>query len=185
MKFENTAGCLKCLRLPGLFLWLAAAVHSHCPEDPPRVEMKYPADGVSIQTSCYPVFEICFTDTFYRDTLRQRLVDEFQESRHVAFAYVDSVRNYRVFDTIRYQSEILYIDTLQEETVWIGVHAELKGVLPQRQFLFRERFVYVPEDPFATTYRGLLDTPIVLFFNTYGGFGRRPLFPPGGVHSER
>lgn len=146
--------------------------------------MSYPSDGVAIQSSCYAGFGSCFVDTFYREKLRQELIDSYKASKYAVFAYVDTVLNYQTFDTTFYQGQVYYIDTFQTEKIHIAVHTNLKDSLPVKGMSLIDRWPAIHGQPFATTYRQLLDTPFVAFFNQYDSLYKIGIGPMDGCFFE-
>lgn len=175
---------------PWRWFWVAAvglpsAASSHCTEQiAPTVEIAYPRDGMSVETVCWPVFETCITDTFHREELLAELVAAHRASAHAAFLYADSLRNSEELDTVYYQGQVYFVDTVQVEDVWISVAAELKGSLPARQFRFKDRFIHIPGNPFATTYAALLDTPMLAFFDKADSLKHLGIGPLDGCFFE-
>ena len=153
-----------------IFLFVTMAlrerpVEAHCGrEDPPIMKLRYPKDGMAIQTECYPGFgNFCYVDTFFRDTLMRKLVNRYRDTatKHVFFGYVDSVHNFMKFDTNVAQG---VVDTIMAEDVWMSVHSVLKGSVPEKHLFYR--VVYLdgfPQRPLAITYLGLVDTPFIAF----------------------
>ncbi len=165
--------------------WLPAEGLSHCTQEiAPEVKIESPREGMSIQSVCWPVFEMCYQDTFYREKLLAELVAKFRDSRHAVFAYADSLRNYPAMDTVYYNGQVYYVDTLREESVRIGIHAELKGELPGKSFQYKDRFIHVPGQPFATSYTALLDTPMLAFFDAHDSIWQLGIGPLDGCFYE-
>lgn len=146
--------------------------------------MEYPAAGMAIQKACYAEYSACFVDTFYLDSLKNRLTRDFQTNKYAVFAYVDSVKHYQTFDTTFYHGVIYYIDTFQTEDVHVGIHTFLKDTLPTRQLKFTDRWAGFTGNPLATTYFPLLDTPFVAFFNEYDSIHKVGLGPMDGCFFE-
>lgn len=156
---------------------------AHCPSSP-DVKMEYPSTGVAIQEACYPGFNTCLVDTFYTDKLRTHLVESYKASRYAIFAFVDSVNNYLTFDTVLYHGEPYYVDTFQTEKVWITVTGSLKDPLPTEQLSYIDRWPAFKNNPFATTYIPLADTPFVTFFNAYDSIRNLGIGPMDGCFFE-
>ncbi len=157
---------------------------AHCPGIPPKVEMEYPEDGVSIQNACYADFGTCFTDTFHREILMRELELRFQASRYAVLAYVDSVSNFLVYDSTFYRGQLYYVDTLQAEKVWISVQANLKDSLPVTRLSYVDRWVAFTGNPYATTYTPLIDTPFVAMFTVYDSIRQLGVGPMDGCFFE-
>lgn len=165
--------------------WTPSLLRAHCTQEiAPTVEITYPADGVSVETVCWPVFETCNTDTFHRAELLAELAARYGSSTHAAFLYADSLRNQPLYDSVYYQGQLYYVDTFQVEDLWLSVHSELKGSLQRKRFAFRDRFVHVPGRPFATTYTALLDTPMLAFFDSYDSLSHLGIGPLDGCFFE-
>jgi hypothetical protein len=160
------------------------SAEAHCPGSPPKVEMEYPGDGVSIQTACYADFGSCFVDTFYREKLLQELDLRFQASRYAVLAYVDSISNFLVYDTTFYRGQPYYVDTLQAEKVWISIQANLKDSLPVTRLSYIDRWVAFTGNPYATTYSPLIDTPFVAMFTDYDNIRQIGVGPMDGCFFE-
>jgi hypothetical protein len=175
-----STGILLGMAIPG-----SQKVSAHCADKIPVVTMTFPSDGVSIQKACYPDFgNLCLVDTFYRDTLKAELVAKYQASQHVIYGYVDSVRNYYTYDTIYRNNQLDYIDTFSTEDIGISIHSELKGAMPVQKLALMEKWLAIPNLPFAYTYTGVLDTPFVAFFNTYATPPEMGLGPVDGCFFE-
>jgi hypothetical protein len=157
---------------------------AHCSSVPPQVEISSPSDGVVIQKACYQDFGTCFTDTFYVDKLRQQLVANFTASKYAVVAYVDSISNYLTYDTTFYRGQIYYVDTFQTEKVWIGIDRNIKEPLPVNHLSYVDRWVAFTGNPYATTYKPLIDTPFVAFFSIYDSIRELGLGPMDGCFFE-
>jgi hypothetical protein len=160
------------------------SAEAHCPSTPPKVEMEYPGDGVSIQNACYADFGTCFVDTFYREKLLQELDLRFQASRYAVLAYVDSISNYLTYDTTFYRGQPYYVDTFQTEKVWLSVQANLKDSLPVTRLSYIDRWVAFTGNPYATTYTPLIDTPFVAMFTVYDSIRQLGVGPMDGCFFE-
>lgn len=179
-------------RFPSLLSWLMAAspafffftAQAHCPGKAPDETITHPEDGTAIVKVCYPDFSYCDTDTFYRADLQKELVARYQAAKHVAFGYVDSIRSFIRTDTQFFTPEVFYVDTSQRESVWVSFPGQIKGDLPKEQMVFEDSFTYVPEQPYATTYRSVIDTPFIAFFDTYGHIRELGIGPMDGCFFE-
>ncbi len=191
--FRFTSGLTKGLNNTSLSLIAGAAlfaspvfysVQAHCPSVPPTVQMTYPSDGVAIQNACYPDFGSCFIDTFYREKLLTELSARYQSSQYAVLAYVDSISNYLTYDTTFYHNEPYYVDTFQTEKVWISIQANLKDSLPVPRLSYIDRWVAFTNNPFATTYTPLVDTPFVAMFSKYDSIRQLGVGPMDGCFFE-
>lgn len=171
--------------LGAVLAWPLSILRAHCTQEiAPTIGISHPADGVSVETVCWPVFAICNTDTFHRAELLAELVARHASSAHSAFLYADSLHNFLLYDSVYFQGQLDYVDTVQAEDLWLSIHSELKGSLQRRRFSFRERFLYLPGRPFATTYTALLDTPMLAFFDSYDTLSHLGLGPMDGCFFE-
>src|SRR5439155_1524482 len=75
--------------------------------------------------------------------------------------------NYLTYDTAYYHGQPYYVDTFQTEKVWISIARNLKDSLPVSKLSYLDRWVAFSNNPFATTYTPLVDTPFVAFFTAY------------------
>lgn len=167
-------------------VWLPSRAIAHCSlATVPTLELKIPRDGMSIEKVCWVGFDACTLDTFYREELLQELVDDFEKSQHVAFAYLDSLHNYLQFDTVWIGNQINFVDTGNAESLWVSIPGELKGTLPRQAFPLKDRFpTYIPDKPFNTTYMPIIDTPFIAFFDTYATPYEMGLGPLDGCFFE-
>jgi len=147
----------------------APALAGHC-QNPPVIDLRKPSAKVSIQKACYLDFgNYCSIDTFYQDTLRNELVRKMQANLHAIMGYVDSIQNHMVVDTYLVNGSYPFYDTTRREDIWMTVHSQIKGVIPEQKLFFSSsKLTYWPENPLYFTYAGLIDTPFVAIFDTYG-----------------
>ncbi len=158
---------------------------AHCPAVVPKVELTHPAPDMAVQVACYDSQgQACIVDTFYVDSLRSLLVEQFEARRYAVFGYVDSVRHYQTYDTFYRRGEVYFIDTMETEDVHIGIHTFLKDSLPTRHLTITERWPVYPGNPLATTFLPLLDTPFVAFFDAYDSARHLGIGPMDGCFFE-
>jgi hypothetical protein len=146
--------------------------------------MSYPSEGVAVQEACYPNFSTCLVDTFYHDSLLKELVGQYKASKYAVFGYVDSVRNFENYDTTWYRGEVNFIDTFTNERIHVSIHTDLKDSVPIRRFSFLDRWVAFTNNPLATTYTPLRDTPFVAFFDKYDSIQDLNIGPMDGCFFE-
>ncbi len=172
--------------LGGFVLLQSPSLEAHCVGDVPEVKMTYPEDGVAIQEAHYVDMGARFIDTFYRDSLKEQLLERYQENEYAIFAYIDSIHYFLALDSVFYQDEFDRVDTLRGEGLWITVHSQLKGppIPGNRIYIVDSSLIYIPEQPLATSYTGLIDTPFVTFFNTYDNAFSMNFGPVDGCYFE-
>jgi hypothetical protein len=163
---------------------LCAFAGAHCPSVPPAVELSRPAEGMAVQKACYAEYGTCFQDTFYRDTLLNRMVRAYGESRYAVVAYVDSIENFLTYDTTFYRGQPYYVDTFQTEKVWVTIERDLREPMPVHELTYIDRWVAFTNNPFATTYTPLIDTPFVAFFDAYDSIRHLGIGPMDGCFFE-
>ena len=178
---------LRNLILAGVAL-LAVSGHrpiaAHCPGEVPAVTMHYPSEGVAIQEACYAGFTTCLVDTFYSAKLMEELSENFTKSKYAVFAYVDSVRNFETYESVYYKGQLYYIDTFTTEQVQVSIHTFLKDTMPVRKLTLVDRWMAFKGNPFATTYRPMLDTPFVAFFDSFDTLETMGIGPMDGCFFE-
>lgn len=157
---------------------------AHCPSDPPVVEFSYPAPGVAIHNACFPGFGTCAVDTFYSAKLRDTMAFHYRESKYAVIAYVDSISNYLTYDSVYYRGQLNYVDTFQTEKVWISIVENLKEALPVSKLSYIDKWIAFSNNPFATTYTPLVDTPFVAFFTKYDSIRELGIGPMDGCFFE-
>lgn len=164
--------------------FLCALAGAHCPSIPPTVELSHPSDGMAVQKACYAEYGSCFQDTFYRDTLLDRMARSYKESKYAVIAYVDSISNYLTYDTTFYHGQPYYVDTFQTEKVWLTIDRDLGEPMPTHKLTFIDRWVAFTNNPFATTWTPMIDTPFVAFFDVYDSIRQMGIGPMDGCFFE-
>lgn len=166
------------MRIPGNPWWrpalivlaLCTAAIPHCPKECVPTESFTPVrEGVVDVKFCDSCFQFCDVRTFYRDTVMQALKTKYNQSRHVIFGYIDSLKRYQKADSVYFEGDLVGVDTSEWESLTVSVFGELKGSLGKTRFTMVDSMAYVPAIPWATSYRDYDGRPFLAFFNTLTG----------------
>ncbi len=160
------------------------SAQAHCLNSPRNVVLQHPSDSVAIQITCYQDLGNCLTDTFSVGKLRQELAAKYSNSKYAAFACEDSVTDFPTYDTILYHNQVYYVDTLLTERIKISIVGNLKDTLTTQHLTYVDRWVAALQNPNPATYRSLVGTPFVAFFNAYDSIGELGIGPLDGCFME-
>ncbi len=128
-----------------------------------KIRVLAPDLSRAVQSTYWEDFHSTFIDTFYQDTLENLLALKIKSNAHIIIGEVDSVRTFLALDSAWSKTNP---DTLQGERVWLTIHEQLKGSIPETKLTFAfEKFTYWSNNPFATTYTALIGLRFVGFFN--------------------